>query len=112
MLSGAATLTDVTSDNVEKYKSHFFVDENIVTLHSPDIEFDTSLANTGFEGVELNIVGVAKLGAILGDIDLQTSTPPVYAGSPGYTHTTIGYQTRNNKYVNGGLIAAPFYRDY
>ena len=112
MLSGATTLTDVTSDNVEKYKSHFFVDENIVTLHSPDIEFDTSLANTDFKGVELNIVGVAKLGAISGDIDLQTSTPPVYAGSPGYTHTTIGYQTRNNKYVNGGLIAAPFYRDY
>lgn len=112
MLVGADTLNVVTSDNVDKYNSHFFVDENIVTFHSPDIEFDTNLANTDYLGTSLNIIGVVKLGAISGDIDIQTSSPTISADSPGFIHDTIGYQTKNNKYINGGLISNPFYKDY
>lgn len=112
MLEGAATLSDVTAENVDKYKSHFFVDENIVTMHSPDAEFDTALSNIDYNDTYLSIVGIAKLGAISGDIDLQTSTPPIQAEATGYNHTPIGYQTRNDKYINGGLISGLFYRDY
>ena len=109
MLPDKDTL-DTISD-ADTYSSHFFVDENIVTFHSPDLEFDTSLSNYNWDGVQLNIVGLAMLGAISGDIDIQTSTPPRGEITPGFVHTTIGYQTRNNYFMNGGLVMAPLYED-
>lgn len=112
MLTGIDTLEQVPDDELDKYKSHFFVDENIVTMHSPDIEFDTSFSNYVWDNVRLRIIGVAKLGAISGDISLITSTPPVSPLSPGFIHNTIGYQTKNDKFINGGLVSGSFYRDY
>lgn len=112
MLSGADSIDSVTSDNVDKYNSHFFVDENIVTFHSPDLEFDTAMSEYNWKGVSLRIVGMAKLGAISGDIDIQTSSPVAFSKSPGFIHTPIGYQTRNNYSINGGLVMGSFYRDY
>lgn len=109
MLPDKNTPNDIS--DADAYSSHFFVDENIVTFHSPDLEFDTSLSNYNWDNVQLNIVGLAMLGAISGDIDVQTSTPPIGESTPGFVHTMIGYQTRNNCFINGGLVMAPLYRD-
>lgn len=109
MLPDKNTPNDIS--DADTYSSHFFVDENIVTFHSPDLEFDTSLSNYNWDGVQLNIVGLAMLGAISGDIDIQTSTPPIGESTPGFVHTMIGYQTRNNCFINGGLVMAPLYGD-
>lgn len=112
MLEGASTLGDITTSNVDKYNSHFFVDENIVTFHSPDIEFDTNIINSNYDEVSLRIIGIAKLGAIAGDIDIMTSTPVIDTfGSPGFIHNYIGYKTKSEKYINGGLISTLSYKD-
>lgn len=97
----------------EKYSSSFFVDENLVTFHSPDIEFDSSLsANEGiYEGVHLNIVGAVYLGAVIGDIDIQTSTPTISAKCNGFEHLYIGYTTDSSKGSTGGLVSGLFYKD-
>ena len=95
-------------DDTDTYSSHFFVDENIVTFHSPDIEFDTSLWNTSWEGTSLRIIGMARLGAIAGDIDIQTSSP-VIGDYKGFHHRTIGYQTNKRININGGLVSGLFY---
>lgn len=110
-----STITDVTkitSDNYNKYKSYYFVDENIVTFHSPDLEFDPQLQLLNWSNTKLRIIGMAPLGAISGDIDIQTKTPVVYetdTTAAGFIHESIGYQTRNNKIINGGLISGLFY---
>lgn len=112
-----SSYSDTTIDSVldvqdsDKYKSMFFVDENIVTLHSPDLEFDTQLSNTTFDGVKLNIIGYARLGAISGDISLQTSSPALSPYAGGFDHKFIGYQTSSNVLINGGLISGLFYQD-
>lgn len=111
MLPGKTMLSDITSDNVDEYQSHFFVDENIVTFHSPDVEFDSSIQNFIWDNVRLKIIGVAKLRAISGDIDIQTSSPTANSNARGLVHTSVGYQTHNNYYVNGGLIMGGFYED-
>lgn len=92
----------------EEYKSSFFVDENIVTFHSPDIEFDQNLWNYPWSGVKLRIIGIAELGAISGDIDIQTNTPSL---GKGFTKSLIGYQTKNNIAINGGLVTTGSYED-
>lgn len=110
-----STITDatkITSDNYNKYKSYYFVDENIVTFHSPDLEFDPQLQLLDWSNTKLRIIGMAPLGAISGDIDIQTKTPVVYetdSTAAGFIHESIGYQTRNNKFINGGLVSGLFY---
>lgn len=105
------TSSDITKDNLQKNSSYFFVDENIVTFHTPDVEFDTNFSNYIWDNTHLRIIGMAKLGAISGDIDITTSTPPISATSTGFIHTPMGYQTRSEYFINGGLVSGLFYRD-
>lgn len=100
-------LKDISLGNLDLNSSQFFVDENIVTFHSPDIEFDTSLQNFLFNNVKLSIIGVAQLGSIYGDIDIKTSsTTP--QGS-GFNHQVKKYRTKEQPKNNGGLIASTTY---
>lgn len=70
LLSDSA-IADWVSDNAE----NFYVDQNIVTLHSPDIEFDDEVRSIDTSGLKLRIVGMVPLTAFASDIDIQTSTP-------------------------------------
>lgn len=110
--SSITDINSITADTYDKFKSYFFVDENIVTFHSPDLEFDTQLQTMDWSGSRLRIVGMAQLDAISGDIDIQTKTPVAHTKglSSGFIHTPIGYQTRNLKLINGGLVSGLFYQ--
>lgn len=59
------------STNAENY----YIDQSILTFHSPDIEFDTEVRSIDTSGLKLRIVGVVPLTAFASDIDIQTSTP-------------------------------------
>lgn len=59
------------SNNAENY----YVDQSIVTFHSPDIEFDDRVRSIDTSGLKLRIVGMVPLTAFASDIDIQTSTP-------------------------------------
>lgn len=107
-VSSITKVTDVT--DAEKYSSYFFVDSNIVTFHSPDIEFG-DIGN--WENLELVILGTADIGATIGDIDIQTSSPVFKATSSGFNKTNIGYPMSEEEVINGGggLVAGLFYDD-
>lgn len=64
-------IADWVSNNAE----NFYIDQNIVTLHSPDIEFDDEVRSIDTSGLKLRIVGMVPLTAFASDIDIQTSTP-------------------------------------
>ena len=69
-----ATDSDVASwvsDNAENY----YIDQSILTFHSPDIEFDNGVRSIDTSGLKLRIVGMVPLTAFASDIDIQTSTP-------------------------------------
>lgn len=100
-------VSDINQFMYEDCQPYFFVDENIVTFHSPDIEFDTDLSNFPFEGTRLNIIGMAQLGAIYGDIDIETSSTDLKG--EGFVHRIESYKTSNDRKYNGGLISGPFY---
>lgn len=111
MPASATKFSDI-SDPV-KFSSSYFIDENLVTFHSPDIEFDAALqANSGiYEGIHLNIIGAVSLGAVIGDIDIQTSAPTASTKSNGFEHLYIGYPTGSSYESTGGLVAGLFYKD-
>lgn len=100
-------LKDINLGNLDLNSSQFFVDENIVTFHSPDIEFDTSLQNSLFDNVKLSIIGVVQLGSIYGDIDIKTSSATPQGS--GFNHQVKKYRTKEYPKNNGGLIASTTY---
>jgi hypothetical protein len=69
---------DTTETNLNKYiednAENYFVDQSIVTLHSPDIEFDTDLQNIDLSKCKLRIVGVVPLTGFTSDINIETSS--------------------------------------
>lgn len=99
---------EVKKDNAIALNT-FFVDQSILTLHSPDIEFDDStkqaLENNEFE---LNIVGLVDFKANAGDITIQTSSAVPAPNDTGFFHKS--FLTTN--YENKGLVAGMFYKSH
>lgn len=72
-VNDTATNSDVASwvsNNAENY----YIDQSILTFHSPDIEFDNEVRSIDTSGLKLRIVGMVPLTAFASDINIQTST--------------------------------------
>lgn len=54
--------------------TQFFVDQSIVTLNSPDIEFDTDVQNYNMEGLKLRIVGYIPIKSTISSHSISTSS--------------------------------------
>lgn len=63
-----------TSSWVNNNKHRYYIDQSIVTLHSPDIEFDDQLKSIDLSNMNLRIVGVVPITATQKDIDVQASS--------------------------------------
>lgn len=73
-VNDTATDSDVASwvsNNAENY----YIDQSILTFHSPDIEFDNEVRSIDTSELKLRIVGMVPLTAFASNIDIQTSTP-------------------------------------
>jgi len=60
---------------VSQNSENFYVDQSIVTLHSPDIEFDNEVRSLDNSKLKLRIVGIVPISSFASDIDISTSTP-------------------------------------
>ena len=87
----------------------FFVDQSIITLHSPDIEFDDS-TKQALEGndFDLSIVGLVDFKSTAGDISIQTSSTVPASIDNGFFHKSF----LNTDYENRGMVAGLFYRSH
>lgn len=68
----------------------FYVDNNILTFHSPEIEFDDSTKTIDSTGLKLRIVGMIPLTSFASDIDIQTSTPVANNKMKGFYKEPLG----------------------
>ena len=98
---------------IRKGKSYnsFYVDQSVVTFHSPDIEFDDSVKQAiNNNEFEVDIVGLTQFTSSVGDIKIQTSTPPQGMSDEGVVHkSTINVDSGG---VSTGLISGFFYRGH
>lgn len=72
--TGKTSSGDV-ADYVGDLSDRFFVDQSILTFHSPEIEFDESLQTMDSSNLKMRIVGQVPLTSNVSDIDIITSTP-------------------------------------
>lgn len=122
-----ATDSDVASwvsNNAENY----YIDQSILTFHSPDIEFDNEVRSIDTSGLKLRIVGMVPLTAFASDIDIQTSTPvnnfydsselpagfykePIGAENNFSYYDEIGVHLGDSHFGWRGLISGAFWFD-
>ena len=111
------------SNNAENY----YVDQSILTFHSPDIEFDNEVRSVDTSGLKLRIVGMVPLSAFVSNIDIETSTPvnnfydsselpagfykePIGAEND-FTYLSIGTNFGDSHFGWRGLISGAFWFD-
>ena len=92
------------------YKENFFVDQSIITFHSPDIEFDDAIQNISGENLKFRIIGLANLTGFKSSIDVVTSTAAWDTDSPGFINRNIGVQNYSGFGCNE-LMSGPFWLD-
>lgn len=87
----------------------YFVDSNIVTFHSPDIEFDDETSIALKDGkYNFRIIGYVELSATTTDIDIQTSTSNIVGTDLGFYNINIG-TTNLSKDGHRGLLTEPLW---
>lgn len=64
-------------DGTNVWKTMYGVDQSILTMHSPEIEFDDSFKSLEYTNFKLRLVGIANMGAQVYACDIQTSTPRI-----------------------------------
>ena len=87
-------------------ENKFQVDQSVVTLHSPDIEFDDSLKVADFVDVEYSQAGFASFTNTMSDIDIQTETPTVSSVGSGFIHKSFKEEK------SWGILSGLFYDDW
>lgn len=89
-------------DKANRFKSS----KGMLTLHSPDIEFNDYIATSDLSGVQYKRVGEAQFQRTFSDIDIQTSSPTISNSGSGFIHKSFSDK------AGLGIIAGSFYDDY
>lgn len=90
------------------YGSLYYVDQSVLTFHSPDIEFDDStMSAVSGNGLVVKLVGAVPFTSNCGDIDIQVSSVVADPDASGFIHRTLINP------IDGGksLISGLFYED-
>lgn len=66
----------ITASNLVT-NTQYFVDQSIITMHSPDIEFDTEVQNFDTEDLKMRIVGIVPITANASAHRITTSSAPL-----------------------------------
>ena len=116
-------LPDNTERNAEiQCDNDFYIDQSIVTLHSPEIELDDALLTTDLSNVKLRIIGVVPLTSFESTLDIQPSNPAWYSKDVGLGFNNFKVSSDNSFSPNistakdsffgyRGLVSGPFWLD-
>lgn len=80
-IGSVLSYTDKEGKTIDR---EFYVDANIVTMHSPDIEFQDNIINYEKSILDCNIVGYINIDACKSFRDVQSSTPPASISDYGF----------------------------
>ena len=93
------------------------VSTGILTLNTPDIEYDTNLQNYGWTTVDVRKVGEANFITTVSDINIQTETPTISNQAGGFVYSEFlewynTYQPQGYAILSQGIITGLFYEDW
>ncbi len=110
-------------DFIKKNSQHFYVDRNICTLNSPELDYDDELINSNYEGIKFKLVGIVPIDTTLSDMDIQSKTPTknyntgfgknnAEKDNPYERLRPIGFKKPYGKFYEGNCLGSgPYWRD-
>lgn len=90
-------------------RTQFFVDQSIVTLNSPDIEFDTDVQNSNLAGVSLHVIGAIPITASYSTCRM-TVTKGTADKAEGLVNNTVSH-TNGDENAGNRLVSEYMWRD-
>jgi hypothetical protein len=81
--------------------TQFFIDQSIVTLNSPDIEFDTDVQLASMDDVKLRVIGMIPFTAIASSHSIYTSTALL---EKGHNEDSETEKTRYQQLIGKGEL--------
>lgn len=82
--------------------TQFFVDQSIITLNSPDIEFDTEVQSLAMDGLKLRVLGFIPIDATASSHSITTESNMT---ETAYNlHWNAGYNTVDDHYFGNGEL--------
>lgn len=89
-------------------KNIMFVDENVVTLDSPELAFDA--ANYDEADLQFRLVGVARMSSVMSDYKIDATSSSMLGTN--YDREQFSYSvTSGNPYIQG-IISWPLWKEY
>ena len=111
----ASVMRDAELEGYAGNDTEFYIDQNILTMHSPDIEFDDSFDFYDANDYKLHLVGIINFTGQVSDIDIQTSSPANngYKGFDKHITSVMNYFDSTNPKTDAGryLITGGFWND-
>lgn len=99
----------VYDEGSDSNKMDMFVDWNVLTLNSPDIDFTESILET--EGLKLRIVGVIPLTSNASDINITTTTAPSNTDITNFLRNNV--ESSNISFAGNNIRSSDFdWKDY
>lgn len=86
--------------NISATTDTAIIDSNIVTLNSPDLEFDTDMWHLDLHGIKLKIIGYIKIDECFNDISITTTSTP----NPWWKREKLYDNIVRSKYIPNGFI--------
>lgn len=99
---------DKVEISIDQCNNIFAVDQQFVTMHSPEFEFDTAFSSLDTASLKMKRIGMAYFSSNCGDVDIQTLTPVIGSSSSGFFHKAINCNDQPLRKLCAGL----FYKDY
>ena len=101
LITGANRGSEI--QNEVEYK----IDQSLLTLHSPEVEFENNNINTTSSYIKMRIVGTTNFTSNYGDIDILTKTSTAGNNAAGF----IKQKITNINSGETGLISGLFFED-
>lgn len=92
-------------ESLADYTDMFAVDANVLTMNSPEFEFNDSFNSMDLSGLKCRCIGKSLISSTQGNIHITTSSPPISPNGGGFYHRTT--KSDNSRRLCSGL----FYRD-
>lgn len=96
-------------ENYEENKNNYYVDNSIVTFHSPDIENNEKIIDD--QELQFRIIGCAKVTSNYSDADININTQSLSGGIHSIKKQNIINTTNNSKNTNT-LVLSSLFEDY
>lgn len=106
----ATTPAQLKHEFVEQNKEYFYIDQSILTFHSPEIQFDDGVKNIDTSNLRMRIVGMVPITSNATDINITTSTPQVNVDKIGFYKDQAGAE--NISVVgDAGIVSGIYWMD-